>query len=75
MFTTTKNFLNHFNLKNLDKLPPLATLHELEPEPELTLDDDTKVPTNLQTRTNLTIQEKNKTTAIVTGKQIGRAHV
>lgn len=33
MFATTKGFLDHFNLKNLDDLPPLAELRELEPGP------------------------------------------
>ena len=31
MFATTKAFLDHFNLKSLDELPPLAALRELEP--------------------------------------------
>jgi segregation and condensation protein B len=30
MFATTKGFLDHFNLKSLDELPPLAELRELE---------------------------------------------
>ena len=40
MFATTKAFLDHFNLKSLDELPPLAELRELEPEPQLPLEDD-----------------------------------
>ena len=37
IFATTKRFLDHFNLKNLDELPPLmefteAMLEEIEPE-------------------------------------------
>ncbi|MEB0041980.1 MULTISPECIES: SMC-Scp complex subunit ScpB [unclassified Pseudomonas] len=47
MFATTKAFLDHFNLKNLDDLPPLAALRELEPEPMLDF-DDAPVPANLQ---------------------------
>lgn len=31
MFATTRLFLDHFNLKGLDELPPLAALRELEP--------------------------------------------
>ncbi|MDY7561119.1 SMC-Scp complex subunit ScpB [Pseudomonas sp. 10B1] len=47
MFATTKAFLDHFNLKNLDDLPPLAALRELEPEPMLDF-DDAPVPASLQ---------------------------
>ena len=41
MFATTKAFLDHFNLKNLDDLPPL------EPDPVLDF-DDAPVPAGLQ---------------------------
>lgn len=47
MFATTKAFLDHFNLKNLDELPPLAELRELEPRP-MPADDDLPVPAHLQ---------------------------
>ena len=47
MFATTKAFLDHFNLKNLDDLPPLAELRELEPDPVLDF-DDAPVPEHLQ---------------------------
>ncbi|MNZ71810.1 hypothetical protein D3C78_901760 [compost metagenome] len=47
MFATTKAFLDHFNLKNLDDLPALADLREMEPEPILEL-DDAPVPAHLQ---------------------------
>lgn len=47
MFATTKAFLDHFNLKNLDELPPLADLRELEPAPLLD-DEDAPVPAHLQ---------------------------
>src|ERR1700712_577183 len=47
MFATTKAFLDHFNLKNLDELPPLADLREMETEPVLEF-DDAPVPTHLQ---------------------------
>lgn len=47
MFATTKAFLDHFNLKNLDELPPLADLRELEPRP-MPEDDDLPVPAQLQ---------------------------
>jgi segregation and condensation protein B len=47
MFATTKAFLDHFNLKNLDDLPALADLRELEPDPVLDF-DDAPVPAGLQ---------------------------
>jgi len=47
MFATTKAFLDHFNLKNLDDLPPLAELREMEAEPDLDF-DDAPVPASLQ---------------------------
>ncbi|MFJ4196136.1 SMC-Scp complex subunit ScpB [Pseudomonas sp. NPDC089534] len=47
MFATTKAFLDHFNLKSLDELPPLAELREIEPEPMLDF-DDAPVPPGLQ---------------------------
>ena len=47
MFATTKVFLDHFNLKNLDDLPPLAELRELEPDPILDF-DDAPVPDHIQ---------------------------
>jgi len=47
MFATTKAFLDHFNLKSLDELPPLAELREIEPDPVLDF-DDAPVPPGLQ---------------------------
>lgn len=47
MFATTKGFLDHFNLKNLEDLPPLAELREMETDPVLDF-DDAPVPQNLQ---------------------------
>ncbi|WP_025110558.1 SMC-Scp complex subunit ScpB [Pseudomonas sp. H1h] len=47
MFATTKAFLDHFNLKNLEDLPPLAELREMEAEPVLDF-DDAPVPAGLQ---------------------------
>lgn len=47
MFATTKGFLDHFNLKSLDQLPPLADLREMETEPVLEF-DDAPVPAHLQ---------------------------
>ncbi|HSX72077.1 MAG TPA: SMC-Scp complex subunit ScpB [Pseudomonas sp.] len=50
MFATTRAFLDYFNLKSLEELPPLAALRELEPEPMLALDDEVPVPAALQAR-------------------------
>ncbi|WP_338801118.1 SMC-Scp complex subunit ScpB [Pseudomonas sp. RSB 5.4] len=47
MFATTKAFLDHFNLKNLEDLPPLAELREMETDPVLEF-DDAPVPQSLQ---------------------------
>ncbi|WP_277761147.1 SMC-Scp complex subunit ScpB [Pseudomonas sp. A34-9] len=47
MFATTKGFLDHFNLKNLEDLPPLAELREMETDPVLDF-DDAPVPQSLQ---------------------------
>lgn len=49
MFATTRGFLDHFNLKSLDELPPLAVLRELEPAP-LVDEEDAPVPDGLQAR-------------------------
>ncbi len=53
MFATTKQFLDHFNLKNLDELPPLAVLREMEPEPLPVDVEDAPVPAALQARADL----------------------
>ena len=47
MLATTKAFLDYFNLKSLEELPPLAELREMEPEPLLDI-DDAPVPAHLQ---------------------------
>ena len=56
MFATTKAFLDHFNLRSLDQLPPLAALRELEPEPPL-LQEDAPVPADLQARADLAVED------------------
>lgn len=56
MFATTRGFLDHFNLKSLDELPPLAALRELEPSlPSEDLDPD--VPAGLQARADLVLAD------------------
>jgi len=57
MFATTKAFLDHFNLKSLDELPPLAVLRELEPEPVLAFDDELPAPDGLQARADLALAD------------------
>ena len=58
MFATTRQFLDHFNLKNLDELPPLAVLREMEPELRPVVDEeDVAVPADLQARADLAAEE------------------
>ncbi|MGK9067420.1 SMC-Scp complex subunit ScpB [Stutzerimonas chloritidismutans] len=52
MFATTKQFLDYFNLSNLDELPPLAVLREMEPEPVID-PEDAPVPAALQARADI----------------------
>ena len=41
MFATTKTFLDYFNLKSLQDLPPLSEIKELDnPDSELSLDEE-----------------------------------
>ena len=58
MFATTRSFLDHFNLKNLDELPTLAALRELEPEPVLAFDDELAAPPSLQARADLALVDE-----------------
>jgi segregation and condensation protein B len=58
MFATTRLFLDHFNLKSLDELPPLAALRELEPEPVLAFDDEQEAPQSLQARADLALADE-----------------
>ncbi|MDH1262560.1 SMC-Scp complex subunit ScpB [Pseudomonas sp. GD03944] len=62
MFATTKAFLDHFNLKSLEELPPLAALRELEPEPVLAFDDDVAAPEGLQARADLALADESQAT-------------
>lgn len=58
MFATTRQFLDHFNLKSLDELPPLAVLREMEPELRPVVDEeDAAVPADLQARADLAADE------------------
>ncbi|MBF6623711.1 MAG: SMC-Scp complex subunit ScpB [Pseudomonas stutzeri] len=55
MFATTRQFLDHFNLKNLDELPPLAVLREMEPAPLPVDEEEAPVPDGLQARADLAV--------------------
>lgn len=61
MLATTRQFLDHFNLKSLDQLPPLADLRQLEPaaepEPEFVgyAEGEAPVPASLQARADLAL--------------------
>ncbi|GAB3474051.1 SMC-Scp complex subunit ScpB [Azotobacter salinestris] len=52
LFATTRAFLDHFNLKSLDELPPLAVLRSLEPGPEGAADGELP-PVGLPVRAEL----------------------
>lgn len=56
MFATTRQFLDHFNLKSLDELPPLAVLREMEPEPLPVDVEDAPVPAALQARADAELE-------------------
>lgn len=43
LFGTTRTFLDYFNLKSLDELPPLSEIRDME-DPQLRLDDDSFPP-------------------------------
>lgn len=57
MFATTRAFLDHFNLRSLDELPPLAELRELQPRLEA-LEEDPPVPEALQARADLAREDE-----------------
>ncbi|MFB4394313.1 MULTISPECIES: SMC-Scp complex subunit ScpB [unclassified Pseudomonas] len=63
MFATTRAFLDHFNLKSLDELPPLAELRELEPAPLLD-PDDAPVPAHLQALADASLREEDEGTEV-----------
>ncbi|SDN09289.1 SMC-Scp complex subunit ScpB [Pseudomonas jinjuensis] len=73
MFATTRAFLDYFNLKSLDELPPLSEIREMEPEPATDdgpllvavpmdatgadLDDEDYVPPSIQALADLALRE------------------
>ena len=56
MFATTRAFLDHFNLKNLAELPPLAVLRDLVGEPAV--QDEDEVPAALQALADASLDEE-----------------
>lgn len=52
LFATTRAFLDHFNLKSLDELPPLAVLRSLEPGTDSTAGEEPP-PSGLKVRADL----------------------
>jgi len=58
MFATTRQFLDHFNLKSLDELPPLAVLREMEPAPLPVDVEEAPVPDALQARADVELQSE-----------------
>ncbi|SDH40397.1 SMC-Scp complex subunit ScpB [Pseudomonas panipatensis] len=67
MLATTRAFLDYFNLKSLEELPPLSELREMEPEPEELLPvppmapspilDEDYVPPSIQALADLALRE------------------
>jgi len=48
LFGTTRQFLDYFNLKSLDELPPLSEIRDIEElAPQLDLDDARPIPANV----------------------------
>ncbi len=72
MLATTKAFLDYFNLKSLDELPPLSALREMEPEPEPPVEvapaaqpprddlDEDAIPASIQALADRAIAEAGK---------------
>ncbi len=56
MFATARAFLDHFSLKNLDELPPLAVLRDLVGEPAV--QDEDEVPAALQALADSSLDEE-----------------
>ena len=55
LLATTRAFLDDFNLRSLEELPPLAALRELEPRLPDDADADPPVPASLQARADLAL--------------------
>ncbi len=57
LLATTRQFLDDFNLKSLDELPPLSALRELAPRSD-EVDDDRPPPAALQARADLALADE-----------------
>ncbi|KSR43268.1 SMC-Scp complex subunit ScpB [Pseudomonas aeruginosa] len=78
MLATTKAFLDYFNLKSLDELPPLSALREMEPEPEPVLEavsppprddlDEDAIPASIQALADRAIAEAGESLEEIEGE-------
>ncbi|HBP6462292.1 TPA: SMC-Scp complex subunit ScpB [Pseudomonas aeruginosa] len=81
MLATTKAFLDYFNLKSLDELPPLSALREMEPEPEPVLEavsppprddlDEDAIPASIQALADRAIAEAGESLEEIEGETGG----
>ncbi len=84
MLATTKAFLDYFNLKSLDELPPLSALREMEPEPEPPVEvapaaqpprdelDEDAIPASIQALADRAIAEAGKASRRSRGRPASR---
>ncbi|MBI7343303.1 SMC-Scp complex subunit ScpB [Pseudomonas aeruginosa] len=78
MLATTKAFLDYFNLKSLDELPPLSALREMEPEPEPPVEvaappprddlDEDAIPASIQALADRAIAEAGESLEEIEGE-------
>jgi len=80
MFATTKQFLDYFNLKSLQDLPPLSEIRDLaEDEPEFDLEDDLAVqrilelPEELVDENSIELSESDKAELIAEEEAVALA--
>ncbi|MBT5719058.1 MAG: SMC-Scp complex subunit ScpB, partial [Gammaproteobacteria bacterium] len=80
MFATTKQFLDYFNLKSLQGLPPLSEIRDLaEDEPEFDLEDDLagqrilELPEELVDENSIELSESDKAELIAEEEAVALA--
>lgn len=80
MFATTKQFLDYFNLKSLQYLPPLSEIRDLaEDEPEFDLEDDLagqrilELPEELVDENSIELSESDKAELIAEEEAVALA--
>ena len=80
MFATTKQFLDYFNLKSLQDLPPLSEIRDLaEDEPEFDLEDDLagqrilELPEELVDENSIELSESDKAELIAEEEAVALA--